>query len=358
MGKIYQEEAEDNQQQSFDQIKIQGKTHEEMRELIDKIKVAPFDEISLFADANKSSGFSDKALEYTKVGDIESEIQVLLHNVIKACSTNTSKKQKGFIGRFMTATAEKISDIKRQYNSIQEHLELVVKEIEKKEEGVLEGRKSNELLLQKNTIDYQENSVVLEAMKIARDELIQESNITDEDKMQSLLLSEGKAFRLELLDHTIDDLIATQTQLCFETEQLIREIANAKRVELSTKSTIKKVTNVWKNSLIIHINSLKTKDAVKMIDLIQKSTNLLFINNAEQIAENSKEVFAITSKSFNNIEAFEEVQKIVKDQFEEIAKMTSDTAKTRQQNYLRMSKFTQNTQLAIANNDSNIKQLK
>lgn len=315
------------------------KTKEELRELVNQIKNSSFEEISILGDKETKSceNFANHILENTKGGEVQ-EINNIISNVVRVCKQDY-RKRKNIFSKLIGAANEKISDIKRHYSSIQEHLNVLVEEVQNKKIQTIESRKNIENMLVQISNDYYVIYDYLEAVKIAKSEYEAEIEISEEDKMMALVMSEGKSFMLELLNQKIDDLTINLEAIRQSTLQILREIANAKRVELRLNTIEDRTVKLWKNGIVLYINSLKLKDTINLTNAIHEATNMLWIDNAEQIAENSREVFKVSSKSLLSIEAVEKVNEIIENNLIEIKKINDENIKDRAKNYLRLEKM-------------------
>lgn len=329
----------------FRNLDAKRKTQDELNQLANQIKQSTFDEITVFGEdeIKVTEEFANKILETTKGSDMM-EINNIINNVVKICQQDV-RKRTNFFSKIIGVATDKIEDIKRQYSSIQQHLDTLVEELQRKKESITEGRKTLEGMIVKVYEDYCLVADYLEAFKIAKIQLTEELNVNQTDEMQAILFSEGKSFMIELLNQRIDDLTVSMTALKQTSLQIIREVSNSKRVELRLNSIEERTIKLWKNSIVLYINSLRLKDTISMTDAIQKATDTLWLENAKQISENSKEVFKTTSKSLLSFDAVESVNKIIIDNLQEIQKISLETNKTREQNYVRLESLSKKLEL-------------
>lgn len=314
------------------------KKREELQQLANKIKSSTFEQITLIGKEENSKDFNQEViLEETSASELNSTGNIL-SNIVKVCKHDVRQK-RGFFAKIIGAAEEKIGDIKRQYSTVQQHLNTLSEELQKEKQRVSRDRHLAEVRMKEIFDAYYIASDFLEAFQIAKLELEQDFNITAADEMQALLLSEGKAFHLELLDQKIAELAIRKTALHQQQLQGIRQVANLKRVELSFSAMAETAISLWQNGIAMFVQSLRTKHSVGIINAVQQATDQLWIANSKEIAENSKEIFDITSKTILSIDAIEKVQDIIHKNIEEIQKKYEATCQERKQTYIRLEQM-------------------
>lgn len=325
------------------------KSEAELRELATNIKNATFDQISEFSNNEKRDLISSEILEQTS-GNETPEIGNIINNIVKVCQIDPRKK-RGFISRIIGIAEEKIEEVKRKYSSVQQHLDSLIDELSKEQEKAVLSRKYSEQIMTEIFDEYYNTSDILEAFKMAKEELEQELNVTSADEMQAVLLSEGKAFHLELIEQNIAELITKKAGLKEQEIQIIRQVANKKRVELSYNSIVNHTRHLWKNAISIYIQELKTKHSINIISSVQQATDQLWIESAKSIADNSKDIFNITNRTILSVDALFTVKDIIHKNIIEIQKQYEINCNTRKQNYIRLE------QIDKLSNKSNMQQL-
>lgn len=317
------------------------KTDAEIHETVEKIKNSSFEELVMFGSNDfKIVGSSNSILDETLNKD-SGDIENIFNNVIQACQKDY-RLNKSFISKIFGAADAKINEIKMHYSSVQQYLNILGEEIVKEREQISLDRARLEESMNEIHQKYYLILDTLTAFNIAKENLEKEFLITEEDKMQSMHFSEGKAFLLELMDKKIADITMRKYTMEITQEQNIREVANLKRVELTYFMIFDTITDLWKNGIAMYLQALRTKKSVGIINGFQKATDKLWVTNAELIAENSLDVFKATSKPMVSIEAADSVNKILLKNISDIKEAYSKSTQERGQIFVRLENLNKN----------------
>lgn len=319
-------------------IQVTRKSDAEIRQLVEQLKNSSMDEISVFGSLPKNTkSVADEILDATKNVDM-GEVKNTITNILKLCDGSGSRPKKNLLAKIFGAANNVIKDVKIRYSTVQEHLGKLVTELEENTVKLDASRKILERLVVKKAEDYYAAEDVLKVLLIAKQELEAEIKFTPEDTMNALLRSEGSAFAMELLNQRIDDM-ETDKMISFQAvPQIMREIANFKRAEIKFKSLNSTVIAQWKNDIVMYIQSLRLKQTIQITDAIQSAANKLYVENADRIAENTKDVLRVTSQSILSIESIEHVNKSIRATLENIKQIADQTVQDRKDRYLRLDK--------------------
>lgn len=281
------------------------------------------------SDTQEKDSYTEKFLESYKTKDL-SELGDTLNNIIKLCKTE--KPRNVFMAKIFSSLGNKIDNVKSYYSTIQDHLVKLEEEFDNKSNEIKSARIAMGGLIEIIFQNYIKDIETLEALKLSRDNLINNISVSDENNKNAFIEvfnNEGNNFRLYLLKQKIDEM---KTKILSTEQTLIQiKVCANDAIKAETHLISIKNTNIglWKSQTMLYIASIKTRESIDMTLAFKEATNTMLKSNVNLVMDNSKQILEITNTPIVSLDTIEQINKSILDGVVEMKKKYEELDKTR-----------------------------
>lgn len=314
----------------FNLEKVERKSPQEIRALVDKIKTLKTEELASFGRNEISDSYEQleaEILDNKKSRDLD-EVGVIIANTVKIC-TQKEYKAGGFFGKIFNTAVDYVSDLKRNYQSVLSQIGSLADNLEDRCVKSTESRKNLVMLFGDLYKEHGITQDYIEAFEIALKEAKEENVITENDTLEAMVLAHGKSFTIEQLEMQIDTLKISSELQKHLSKLALASIGASVRTEHKLKSILERNVTFWKQNALLYIHSLEERDNLKTIEAVIEGTNKMLVGTTQNIGENLKDVFKLSGKSIVGSDQIKKLGVLMDNNMKEINKIQEEQKRVR-----------------------------
>ncbi|WP_405054379.1 toxic anion resistance protein [Tepidibacillus marianensis] len=301
------------------------------------------------APATEISRFADRILGTMKSGHAEDSNQLIKHlnKVMDKFDRNDFEEPKGIFSKWLNRGQKAIENMFQKYQSMGKEIDKVYIEISIYQDELVKNTNILNDLYKENYNYYLEIEKYIVAGKIKIEEIKREvlpsyEKLAEDGDQQAIMELETINTGLELLEQRIYDLEMAK-MVAFQTAPQIRLIqrGNAKLIAKINVAFVITIP-VFKNGLIQAVSAKRQKLVADSLSELDKRTNEMLVQNAKNIAQQSKEIAHLSGRPSIKIEAIEESWNIIMNGLEETKTIEEENKRLRIEGAHRINELIEN----------------
>lgn len=314
-------------------------------------KIDPKDQIQLIGfgkePAEEISKFADRILSNMRKSSIEksSELIKQLGKIMdKFDSKDFTSEKQGFLQKMFSNAEKLIEKIFAKYQTMGQEIDKVYIEIKKYEQEMIESTKTFEEMSKQNYNYYKELEKYTVAMELKVDEL--KANVLPElekkaetgDQMAGMELQSFKN-ALELLEQKVySNTMAGH--VAFQNEPNIRQLqrGNTKLVVKINDAFITTIP-IFKTSIIQAVHAKRQKLVADSMSELDRRTNEMLLRNAENIANQGKEIARLAGGPSIKIETMEKTWQTIMQGIKDVQAIEEEVSRERESGIARLNQL-------------------
>lgn len=266
----------------------------------------------------------------------EDDVSNMIENTLRACQDNSNLNGKrGLIGyavRLINPIKTKLSDIKRHYSTMQEHLQGLADGIADKISKIEVYQNDLRSVLNGLVHDYyiyKDNVFVYNmAIKELEDQLDEwEKSNSDESDIDGYMKKEGIKYRLQILRYKAESEFSFAITAKQDIKNCTSGIMSYKTLENNYNMIKNQVLKMWKTALALRAHNAFTASQLDFTSKIKETSNAIYLDNAMNLSENNIRVSLENSKPLIEVKTIEDVTVIMKKELDTILKNSGNEFK-------------------------------
>lgn len=251
------------------------------------------------------------------------DLNVMISNIVKLCNNN-KLNEAGLFKRIFSKARNKIQEYQVHFNSVQEHLKILVDEIDKKQLMLDENFKSLNRILNSEVEKYYEIIDELEIYESAKKILLENNELSEKDEIESIFKSTGVEYKVDLIDLNIDNLNKWKIQKKQFCQQILLSINNYKKTKVALAMMEEGTVDLWRNSIRLYVNNLKNKDCIDFANTVMNATDNMWKNSSIFNSQNSVEIQELSNRSFLSFNSIKDVNDSIIKTMEKIKELNKE----------------------------------
>lgn len=295
------------------------------------------------------SKFADRILGTMKTNHVEDSNQLIKHlnKIMEKFDRNDFQEPKGFISKLFNRSQKVIENMFNKYQTMGKEIDKIYIEISNYKDELVKNTNMLNEMYEENYNYYLEIEKYIIAGKMKLEEINNEvipsyKERADVGDQQAIMDLETIKTGLELLEQRIYDLELAK-MVAFQTAPQIRLIQRG-NTKLIGKINAAFVTTipVFKNGLIQAVSAKRQKLVADSLVELDKRTNEMLVKNAENIAQQSKDIARLSGNPSIKLETIEESWNIIKNGVEETRALEEDNKRLRMEGSKRIQELIDN----------------